>query len=430
MNTKKYKFLSVGFLSTLFFFSFFQTSQAGFFDRVNWFGWFKKSAPQKSTEIIPIVIKEGGYSKSSSSLSSVGEMNENNSPDSFSKSSVSSKIKGSLSSSDKSLQVYSKTLDSKSFSSSNNKGSAKSVANLSSVNTKDTLRDAVVKNTFSLLVRGRAQPYVADPLNRKSGINPYNLDPEHEIPNSNMVMNVSYGVINIENAIDGLYNVYLKSNHNEDYWLDISYMDDTGKFVNKAYLVFGHANIISFTFRISSSSKDKFIINHLPLPPVKLKAEVLDSGGLKTKLVWEGSNESSVKSYNIYSKYNDEPYLKQIGNTMNTYYNTEHLWAKDLSIKTRIYAISALKFDGTESFLSNVVENNDRDHDGLKDEKEILLGTNINKIDTDGDGFDDAGEYIRGTNPLVVDTDDDGYGDYKEMEAMSDPLDKNSLPKP
>lgn len=109
--------------------------------------------------------------------------------------------------------------------------------------------------------------------------------------------------------------------------------------------------------------------------------------------------------YNIYSREDDEPYLALIGNTAEAYYDTTHNWAENSSIKTRIYAVSAVKADGTESFLFDMVENNDRDHDGLTDEKKTSLGTDVNKPDTDGDGLNDGEEYIYGTNPLLIDTD-------------------------
>lgn len=134
--------------------------------------------------------------------------------------------------------------------------------------------------------------------------------------------------------------------------------------------------------------------------------------------------------YNIYSREDDEPYLALIGNTAEAYYDTTHNWAENSSIKTRIYAVSAVKADGTESFLFDMVENNDRDHDGLTDEKETALGTDVNKPDTDDDGLNDGEEYIYGTNPLLIDTDGDGYSDYAEIRAGSDPLDKDSVPTP
>lgn len=57
----------------------------------------------------------------------------------------------------------------------------------------------------------------------------------------------------------------------------------------------------------------------------------------------------------------------------------------------------------------------DTDGDGLYDELEIYLGTDIHEIDTDGDGLTDYQEVMElRTNPLITDTDNNGVSDYYE----------------
>lgn len=64
--------------------------------------------------------------------------------------------------------------------------------------------------------------------------------------------------------------------------------------------------------------------------------------------------------------------------------------------------------------ISNLI---DTDSDGLTDEQERVLGTDINNKDTDGDGLTDYEEVnIYNTNPLKVDTDGDGLSDYEEVK--------------
>lgn len=59
----------------------------------------------------------------------------------------------------------------------------------------------------------------------------------------------------------------------------------------------------------------------------------------------------------------------------------------------------------------------DSDSDGLIDEEENILGTNINLIDTDNDGLTDYEEVkIYHTNPLLADTDKDDLSDYEEVK--------------
>ncbi len=57
----------------------------------------------------------------------------------------------------------------------------------------------------------------------------------------------------------------------------------------------------------------------------------------------------------------------------------------------------------------------DNDHDGLTNEKEILLGTDPSNSDSDTDGLDDGQEVSLGTDPLLTDTDMDGRNDYEEV---------------
>lgn len=64
----------------------------------------------------------------------------------------------------------------------------------------------------------------------------------------------------------------------------------------------------------------------------------------------------------------------------------------------------------------------DSDFDGLTDEEEMQLGTNIYTPDTDGDGLTDREEIkVYGTNSLMADTDGDGYPDGDEVKNGFNP---------
>jgi predicted RNase H-like HicB family nuclease len=240
--------------------------------------------------------------------------------------------------------------------------------------------------------------------------------------------NLDGGSIAIKDAPDGTYTISLKSTFNGDSNVAISFQNDSSM-VYKSYHIFNHGDTLTFKFTLDSNSTSKLTINHSPLPPFNLQADLVDSGGLKTSLSWNVNTDPGVTGYNIYSKYLDEPYLSQIGTTSVTSYDTGHDWAADGSVKPRIYAVAVVKADGKESFLSDMVENNDRDHDGLTDAEETALGTNVSNPDTDGDGLLDGEEYYLGTDQKLIDTDGDGYDDYREVQAGSDPLDPNSIPR-
>ena len=64
----------------------------------------------------------------------------------------------------------------------------------------------------------------------------------------------------------------------------------------------------------------------------------------------------------------------------------------------------------------------DTDGDGLSDQEEITLGTNINSVDTDNDGLFDREEvYVYKTDPINEDTDGDGFLDGAEVQDGYNP---------
>jgi len=64
----------------------------------------------------------------------------------------------------------------------------------------------------------------------------------------------------------------------------------------------------------------------------------------------------------------------------------------------------------------------DTDQDGLTDEEENSLGTNIRLVDSDSDGLSDWEEVsVFGTDPLSQDTDGDGYSDGEEVQNGYNP---------
>jgi len=70
----------------------------------------------------------------------------------------------------------------------------------------------------------------------------------------------------------------------------------------------------------------------------------------------------------------------------------------------------------------------DSDEDGLSDEEERRLGTNILSSDTDGDGLFDREEVkVYKTDPLEADSDKDGYADGIEVDGGYNPNGEGSL---
>jgi hypothetical protein len=65
----------------------------------------------------------------------------------------------------------------------------------------------------------------------------------------------------------------------------------------------------------------------------------------------------------------------------------------------------------------------DSDMDGLLDERELTLGSDVNRSDTDADGLSDYEEVMTWkTDPTNPDTDGDTYNDGQEVKARYNPL--------
>ncbi len=72
----------------------------------------------------------------------------------------------------------------------------------------------------------------------------------------------------------------------------------------------------------------------------------------------------------------------------------------------------------------------DSDQDGLSDEEEKALGTDINSIDSDNDGLFDREEVkVYKTDPMNPDTDGDGYLDGEEVKQGYNPKGTGTLYK-
>ncbi|WP_224268862.1 helix-turn-helix transcriptional regulator [Haloprofundus salinisoli] len=81
----------------------------------------------------------------------------------------------------------------------------------------------------------------------------------------------------------------------------------------------------------------------------------------------------------------------------------------------------------TTSTYTFIERSGDYDGDGLVNEREVELGTDLDSRDTDGDGLSDGAEVDdHGTDPQDPDTDDDGLRDQQEIILGTDPLNSDT----
>ena len=279
---------------------------------------------------------------------------------------------------------------------------------------------------LSIGLEGAVTPFLTGPDGKGIGFNPGTGALVNETATGTLKMDSASGSIGIESPADGLYTVQLKSDLSRDYAVDITY---GGGAESRLFMLrgFNEAKTVTLSFSLNKGSADIVQILNTPLPPTGLQADII-AGDLKTRLTWAPSPEADVTGYRIYGSGMDEPFLSLLGTSATPVFDTAHDWASTSAIPARRYAVSAFKADGTESFLSNMAVSNDRDHDGLTDEQETAMGTNVDNADTEGDGLTDGEEYAYGTDPKLKDTDGDGYSDKKEVLADSEPTAADSVP--
>ena len=291
------------------------------------------------------------------------------------------------------------------------------------------LNDENISN-LSISSIGDIRVLVTNPNGKSTGIDPQTEAPIEDIPNSVCTFRSESGGIHIENPIDGTYTITYFGASAQDYQINIAYQDEEDTQIKRLH-GFCPPTQESFILNLDPSSTPQIEIIPAVQAPAELQADpYLCNESECTQLTWSENNETEVGGYNVYSIGEREPYFNRVATVGagTTTYQTDDLWSSNSSVQIMSYAVTAETNDGSESFFSEMVQNNDRDHDGLSDEEEGRQGTDMNNPDTDGDGLKDGEEEIHSTNPLEMDTDGDGFNDKRELEADTDPLDIQSKP--
>ena len=107
-------------------------------------------------------------------------------------------------------------------------------------------------------------------------------------------------------------------------------------------------------------------------------------------------------------------------------------WPKDMTGPQTLTAVlrsaDGTELDNTTVSVTVLEKSGDLDGDGLTNEKEASLGTDLRSADTDGDGLTDQMEVdTYGSDPLKADTDGDGFTDEAEVNSYgTDPTKKDT----
>lgn len=158
------------------------------------------------------------------------------------------------------------------------------------------------------------------------------------------------------------------------------------------------------------------------LPPV-----ILDDQLIHKRMIWLGSIVIALVviggGYFTYTKlFNSEPVyenapLENIQQSGNSFVDTQATSTNDQELATTTV-------NATDSIepITNQQKVIDSDRDGLTDDEETILGTNLVEPDSDGDGLFDREEVkVYKTNALNPDTDSDGFTDGQEVSGGYNP---------
>ncbi len=148
----------------------------------------------------------------------------------------------------------------------------------------------------------------------------------------------------------------------------------------------------------------------------------------KSRLSWKAPTGSTPTKYRIYTRLMSEPSDTYLAETTALIYDTAFNFSGANESNLRAFEVSSVFADGSESFLTVPVYDNDTDGDGLPDAREQSLGSSITNIDTDGDGLDDGQEYFfYNTSPTLTDTDGNGVSDYYQALNITPPAAATSI---
>ena len=299
---------------------------------------------------------------------------------------------------------------------------------LSQFSLKTSEETSSAEPELSIHFIGKINPYVISPSNEALGIDPTTEKPENSFADAHLTMDGGYTNMTLTNPVAGVYEVTLKAGIGTQCRLNVGYVDESVA-ADQSRILMLQAGATQLSFTLYHSGNDPLVIENTPAIPQDVFANAVEQTGLKTRIEWSAPDDASITEYRVYGRKQSSPLLSLLGTTSVLSFDTGDDWAASDVIPTRVYAVSSVNADGKESFLSPLIKNNDRDHDGLTDAEETEQGTELDNPDSDGDGLTDGEEVARGTKPLVQDTDEDGFSDYVEIQAGSDPLNDQSVPQ-
>jgi len=286
-------------------------------------------------------------------------------------------------------------------------------------------------SSLTFLIDNGQRFVVSDPAGHRVGIDPDTGAVIKEIAGAYMLFDGFQGIVLLPEPTAGSYTMSYFGGPEREFELAACYNAEVeGESALQKECGFSPDSPVTVEIIFDPSAAAPLALN----PPIDscdcLTSQPYETAGqLYTQLQWDDITDAV--SYRVYAVADTEPYFHQLADidkAASPEYDTGELWRDSVDEPLRVYAITYLDSNGDESFFSNKVYNDDRDHDNLTDLEEAAQGTDVNNPDSDGDGLLDGDEVHAGSFPDDPDSDDDGYDDYGEVQGHSDPRFADSIP--
>lgn len=184
----------------------------------------------------------------------------------------------------------------------------------------------------------------------------------------------------------------------------------------------------SVTMTVMSGNSEK-VTNPVIMEQHPMHKRMIWLGLIVVLLIILGAGYYFYNKIYIKSDIVTPPQLEAINETTNKQAQEENQLNDEVVeiIATSTSTSTVNNIDSPEPIVNKQVIT-DTDGDGLTDEEEVTLETNINEPDTDGDGLFDREEVkVYKTNPLNPDTDGDGFTDGQEVKGGYNPNGEGKL---
>jgi pimeloyl-ACP methyl ester carboxylesterase len=210
---------------------------------------------------------------------------------------------------------------------------------------------------LNFTVGNEVNVYLKDGDGNGVGVSHLTGEVENNITNVKLINQTGDGnIITLENATSCLYTMYIHGTKPGIYKFSGEFADVNRNESNTWEKYFDGVSTSTIVFTLNqnvATSSIALALDKTKNAPTNLS--VTNVSG-KTKINWtSGDTNGSIAKYKVYGKFDNENDVVFLGETSATFYQTIDNWPVWSDTKLRVYKISAVYTDNTETVLSTIV---------------------------------------------------------------------------